>query len=399
MALACGGHLRLGTLIAMTLAFDLAVVGLGAVGGSALLSAARMGARVIGFDRFAPPHIMGSTHGETRIVRAAIGEGTVYSPFALRNFELTDRLAAETGETLVNRCGLLLLGGGLPHSSHAPTGFVETTLEAARLHAIPHQVLSADEVRKRFPAYGSFEGASAYYEPGAGMGYPERVVAAQIARARDQGAHIHLNTPVDAVRSDGSGVEIRAGAQSFRAARAILSAGAWTPGFLPAAQSKHLTVTRQSLHWFEAPADTSAFEPARMPVFIWNDLYGFPIASSGGGVKLATENMTAVFDPNAERRPVNADDIASILPRVRASFPQLGAHLRGATCLYTATPDSHFWIAPHPDVPGLTVVSSCSGHGFKHAAAVGEAVAGEAVGFAATPIPAAWRAIHGALPA
>ena len=172
----------------MAHAFDLAVIGLGAVGGSALLSAARAGAHVIGFDRFAPPHIMGSTHGETRIVRAAIGEGTAYSPFALRNFELTDQLAAETGETLVNRCGLLLLGGGLPHSTHAPAGFVETTLEAARLHSIRHEVLPDHEVRRRFPAYGSFEGPCAYYEPGAGMGYPERVVAAQISRARALGA-------------------------------------------------------------------------------------------------------------------------------------------------------------------------------------------------------------------
>jgi sarcosine oxidase len=379
----------------MAHAFDLAVVGLGAVGGSALLSAVRAGARAIGFDRFAPPHTMGSTHGETRIVRAAIGEGTVYSPFALRNFELTDRLATETGETLVNRCGLLLLGGGLPHSSHAPAGFVETTLEAARLHSIPHEVLPDHEVRKRFPAYGTFEGPSAYYEPGAGMGYPERVVAAQISRARDLGATVHLDTQVLGFAAKGSGITLHTTAGTFSAAQAILSAGAWTPGFLPPALARHLTVTRQTLHWFEAPRDTSAFEPARMPVFIWNDLYGFPIASPGGGVKVATENMTARFDPDAPRRPVDAEDRATILPRVRAAFPQLGTHLRGATCLYTATPDSHFWIVPHPDVAHLTVVSSCSGHGFKHAAAVGEAVAGEAVGFTATPLPAAWRKLAG----
>lgn len=377
----------------MGLSFDLAVIGLGAVGGSALLSAARAGVRAVGFDRFAPPHDMGSTHGETRIVRAAIGEGTEYSPFALRSFELNEQLASETGQTLLNRCGLLLLGGGLPHSTHAKAGFVATTLEAARLHAIPHEILPDHEVRRRFPAYGRFEGDSAYYEPGAGMGYPERVVAAQISRARDLGAAVHLQTPVTDLAVDGSGISIHTRSGTFNAARAILCAGAWTSRFLPHALARRLTVTRQTLHWFEAPTDTSVFEPERMPVFIWNDLYGFPIATPGGGVKIATENMTARFDPDAVRRPVDADDIAGILPRVRASFPQLGAHLRGATCLYTATPDSNFWIGPHPDLPGVTVVSACSGHGFKHAAAVGEAVAGDALGFAATPIPGAWRAM------
>ncbi len=379
----------------MASAFDLAVIGLGAVGGAALLSAARNGARAIGVDRFAPPHIMGSTHGETRVVRAAIGEGTIYSPFALRNFALTDQLAAETGVTLHDRCGLLLLGGGLPHSSHAPAGFVETTLEAARLHGIPHEILSGDEVRKRFPAYASFDGPSAYHEPGGGMGFPERVVAAQIDRARQLGAEVHLNAPVLGIAPDGSAVEVRTAAGRVRAARVILAAGAWTADFLPPGLANRLTVTRQSLHWFEAPADPSAFEPERMPVFIWNDLYGFPIATPGGGVKLATENMTALFKPDDARRPVDAEDLATILPRVRRAFPQLGGHIRGATCLYTATPDSHFWIAAHPDIAGLCVVSSCSGHGFKHAAAVGEAIAGETLGFTATPIPASWRRLAG----
>ncbi|NOT42770.1 MAG: FAD-dependent oxidoreductase, partial [Alphaproteobacteria bacterium] len=112
--------------------FDIIVVGLGAVGGAALLSAARAGAKVAGFDRFAPPHMRGSTHGETRIVRAAIGEGAAYTPFAQRSFALWDQLAAETGERLVTRCGLLVLGGVLPHATHVPAGFLETTIGAAR---------------------------------------------------------------------------------------------------------------------------------------------------------------------------------------------------------------------------------------------------------------------------
>jgi len=58
-----------------------------------------------------------------------------------------------------------------------------------------------------------------------------------------------------------------------------------------------------------------------MPVFIWNDLYGFPIASPGGGVKIATETMTAFVDPDAEREAVGERDISMLMPRVRSSFP------------------------------------------------------------------------------
>lgn len=371
--------------------FDIAIIGLGAVGGGALLAAARAGARVLGLDRHTPPHALGSTHGETRIVRAAIGEGAVYTPFALRNFELLDLLAAETGETLVDRCGLLLLGGGLPHATHVPEGFFATTLAAARSFDIAHEILDAAAVRQRFPAYATFDGPQAYYEPGAGMGYPERVVAAQIRRASALGAEVRLATPVLGIAGDGAGVAIRTAEGTIKADRAIVAAGAWTPGFLPPGLARGLTVTRQVLHWFAPPATGSAHDPRNMPTFIWNDLYGFPVAVPGGGVKVATESMSAVVDPDVARAPVNAEDLQAVLPRVRQAFPQLGAHLRSATCLYTSTADGHFRFGPHPDMPRVHVVSACSGHGFKHAAAVGEAAVAAALGRHGLAFPPSWR--------
>lgn len=49
--------------------------------------------------------------------------------------------------------------------------------------------------------------------------------------------------------------------------------------------------------------------------------------------------------------------------------------VRSITCLYTVTPDSHFLIDRHPDSDRILVASPCSGHGFKHSAAIGEALA------------------------
>lgn len=57
--------------------------------------------------------------------------------------------------------------------------------------------------------------------------------------------------------------------------------------------------------------------------------------------------------------------------------------LRDVTCLYTTTKDGRFVILRHPENPDVTVVSACSGHGFKHSAAVGEAVAADLLGRAA----------------
>ncbi len=371
--------------------FDIIVVGLGAVGGAALLAAARAGAKVAGFDRFAPPHTFGSTHGETRIVRAAIGEGAAYTPFAQRSFALWDQLSAETGDDgLVTRCGLLVLGGVLPHATHVPAGFLETTIGAAQSFGIAHEILSAGEVRARFPAYEQFDGERAYFEPGAGFAVPERVVAGQLSRAQALGATVRVNTPVLSIAADGGGVAVRTAAEVFRAGKVLLAAGAWTPGFLPATHARRLTVTRQTLHWFAPPADASGYAPERMPVFIWNDLYGFPIAVPGGGVKIATEALDVAVDPDAVGREVTEDDIGLVTPRVRAAFPALGAHLRGATCLYTSTPDFNFWVGAHPHFENVTVVSACSGHGFKHAAALGEAVVANALSAPGIALPEAW---------
>jgi sarcosine oxidase len=303
---------------------------------------------------------------------------------------LWDQLSGETGEALVTRCGLLVLGGVLPHATHVPLGFMETTIAAAQSFAIPHEILTAAEVRTRFPAYATFDRERAYFEPGAGMAYPERVVAAQLARAQALGVQVRVNAPAVSIAKDGGGVAIRTPSETIRATQVILAAGAWIPGFLSASYARHLTVTRQTLHWFAPPPNLSDYEPDRMPVFIWNDLYGFPIAAPGGGVKVATESLDAVTHPDDVRRDVNGGDIDIVTPRVRAAFPDLGAHLRGATCLYTSTPDFNFWVGQHPDIENVTVVSACSGHGFKHAAALGEAAAGSVLSIHTMAVPKSW---------
>ena len=294
-------------------------------------------------------------------------------------------MSAETGETLVTRCGLLVLGGVLPHATHVPLGFLDTTIAAARAYAIAHELLSGADVRSRFPAFAQFDGERAYYEPGAGYADPERVVAAQLKRAQALGAQVRLNAPVVSIEKDGDGVAVRTASETIRASHVVLAAGAWMPEFLPQAHARRLTVTRQTLHWFAPPPHSQAYEPERMPVFIWNDLYGFPIASPGGGVKVATESLDAVVDPNHVRREIDRADVDIVSPRVRAAIPDLGAHLRGATCLY------NFWVGPHPEIERVSVVSACSGHGFKHAAALGEAAAASALSRPGLAIPAAWR--------
>src|SRR5208282_1010131 len=133
---------------------DILVIGLGAVGSAALYQATRLKARVIGIDRFAPPHDQGSSHGNTRITRQAIGEGREFVPLVLRSNQIWEELEATTGQSLLTRNGALILASqSISGDHHGSTSFVQDTIHTAREFAIPHEVLEANEICRRYPQF------------------------------------------------------------------------------------------------------------------------------------------------------------------------------------------------------------------------------------------------------
>src|SRR5436305_13423340 len=75
------------------------------MGSATCLQLATRGVRVIGIDRFEPPHPYGSTHGDTRITRVAIGEGAEYVPLVRRSHELWREIEARAGTRLLRVTG------------------------------------------------------------------------------------------------------------------------------------------------------------------------------------------------------------------------------------------------------------------------------------------------------
>ena len=361
---------------------DVIVVGLGAMASASLYQLARRGARVIGLDRFRPPHDRGSSHGESRITRQAIGEGPEYVPFVLRSHEIWRELEAETGDGLLFQVGGLLLArdsGSVQH--HGQGNFVARTIDAARQYDIVHEVLRAGEIQARFPQLRLVGDEIGYYEAGAGFVRPERCVAVQLDRARALGAVERTGETVLRIVPRAGDVEVVTDGETYTAGRVIVTAGAWAPGLLGGAFTKLLGVYRQVLCWF-APVEPSAFTPGAFPVFIWihgasatDYFYGLPLVSEG--VKLASEQFVETTDPDRVAREVTPDEIAGVYAtHVRGRLAGITDRcLRAETCLYTVTPDSRFVIDRHPESERVVVASPCSGHGFKHSAAIGEALA------------------------
>ncbi len=370
----------------MTEKFDVIVIGLGAVGVATAFQLAKRGAKVLGIDRFAPPHKLGSSHGETRITRLACGEGPVYTQFARRSHEIWRELEDETGEQLLLKNGLLVISGAGPRASaHGNQAFLQCSIDAAVANGVAHEVLSDAAIRQRFPAFNVADGDSAYYEPQAGILFPERGVRVQLQAAARHGAQLNTNEVVERFDANKKGVEVVTNKTTYRADKVVLSAGPWLPDFLPKPLSRHFTVRRQVLLWFALKDNepTERYKPNAFPVFYWQlprkqALYGFPwIDTDEPAIKVATEQYDHATTADTIDRNVTPDEIAAVYRDYVADFmPGVSSRcVKSATCLYTCTQDTHFVIDTLPGEPRVIVASPCSGHGFKHSPAIGEGLA------------------------
>ena len=176
--------------------YDLIVVGLGAMGSAALYQASKRGVSALGIDRYTPPHTMGSSHGDTRITRNAIGEGEMYMPFVKRSNKIWRELEAATGKTLLHQSGGLIIGGEKAAAFHYQGDFVEASARIADKFGIAYELLSADELRQRFPLLTPRDSDRAYFEPSAGVLRPEHCIETQLELARQNGATIHTGEKV-----------------------------------------------------------------------------------------------------------------------------------------------------------------------------------------------------------
>jgi len=350
---------------------DVAMVGLGAMGALSAWRLAARGARVIGFERFRPGHDRGSSHGDTRIFRTAYFESPEYVPLLQRAHRLWRQLEKETGAELLTMTGGLAIGP-------ADGELVAGVLASARENELPHRLLDPSEVNRLYPQHRLEPGDVAVRDDEAGFLRPERSVAAAAARAEALGARLMTETEVTAIEAGGGGVVIETSRGRFAAGRALVAAGAWTTKLLPRL-GLPLEVERQVMGWL-AVDDPDSFSPQRFPIFIREIArgrfrYGFP-TTDGHSIKLAVHHEGTGADPDSIDREVDDADLVPLREFAREKLNGVtGEMVDARVCMYTNTPDERFIATSPAGMPGVTVLSACSGHGFKFASVVGELMA------------------------
>ncbi|KPX56693.1 N-methyltryptophan oxidase [Pseudomonas amygdali pv. hibisci] len=362
---------------------EVAVLGLGAMGAATVYQLAKAGVDVIGVDRYAPPHTQGSSHGDTRITRLSVGEGPQYLPLVRSSHSIWRELEALSGESLFEQCGVLVMTSSPAYDPEDSNDFTHQTIALARTYGVTHEVLSAAAIRERFPQFTPvLDTAVGYFEPEGGFVRPERCIEVQLRLARQHGARLLPHETVTHLQAQGDQVRITTDKVSIIADKVVVSAGMWSAELLGAPFSDLLRVCRQKLFWFELQ-ENAAFAP-RSPSFILthgpgeDDVnYGFPPLPGENSMKVATEQYIETSAADQLDRTVTASEEQEMFQiQVKGKIAGLTPNVvKSSVCAYTVTPDYHFIIDEHPHLKNVTVVSACSGHGFKHSAGLGLALA------------------------
>jgi sarcosine oxidase len=349
--------------------YDTIVVGVGGMGSAALYHLARRGQRVLGLERFDVPNERGSSHGLTRIIRLAYYEHVAYVPLLRRAYELWRELERDAGERLLHVTGSIDAG---PPAQMVFAG----SLRSCEEHGLPHEVLDARELGRRFPAYRIDAATMAVLQPEGGFLLPERCIVAHVEQALRAGADVRARERVRGWEPHRDGVRVRTDRGAYEAERLVLTAGAWMHELagLP------VEAERQVLAWLQ-PIRPELFTPARFPVFNLqldedDRWYGFPVYGIPG-FKFGKYHHRRERAPADElEREADAQDEALLRGFAERHFPDgAGSTMSLKTCFFENSPDEHFLIDVLPDAPQAVVAGGFSGHGFKFCSVVGEIVA------------------------
>ena len=351
--------------------YDAIVIGVGGMGSAAVYHLARRGLQVLGLEKHAIPHEMGSSHGYSRMIRYTLQEHPSYVPLVSRSYELWHEMEETAGEELMVTTGSIRAGA--PDSP-----FFLNAQEACDLHSIPYEILTASEVNKRFPGYRFPEEISSVYQADGGFLLPERCIVTHVQAAERAGADVHSQETVLDWEVRGDGVQVRTDRDTYTAGRLVVTAGPWAANLVPELAA-YAVPERQVMGWFQ-PKRPELYAAEAFPVFgVFTEegrYYGFPSHAVPGFKIGRAHHLLQKVDPDAIDREVHPEDEDILRQAVNRYFPlAAGKLLDGKTCMYTNTPDGHFMIGTLDGQPQVSVAAGFSGHGFKFASVIGEIMA------------------------
>ncbi len=372
--------------------YDVIVIGLGAMGSATVYQLSKTNLKVLGIDRYFPPHIWGSSHGESRITRQTIGEDERYIPLVRESNKIWKALEKESGQALFYKSGGYLLGHENSNMLfHNTEDFIARLVELANKHNIKYTTKTADDIRQEIPMLQIPSDTIGFYEPDAGVLYPEKIIAAFLKLAEKNGTSFLWNDKVTDWYTEDGLIHIKTDLEHFVTKKAIFTTGPWIQDFLPTDLKPKVKVYKQEMFWFKPafrpegkPEDGYAIGADAFPWIIWVgknlDEFRtfFPTTKDGTkGIKFMTEQYVEEVHPDKTHYFITDEQVQAVYEKfVHTSIKGITSEcLKREVCFYTVTKDARFLMDFHPDCKSVLFASPCSGHGFKHSAAIGKLLA------------------------
>ncbi|MBI5567720.1 MAG: FAD-dependent oxidoreductase, partial [Chloroflexi bacterium] len=172
--------------------FETIIIGAGGMGSAAAYQLARDGRSVLLLEQFEIGHVRGSSHGDSRIIRLSYDD-PVYVQLAQAAYRLWAEAGDDLGQTLITPTGGIDLSA--PHNP----AFEACVTSLSQLR-IPHAVLDAAEIRRRFGQFQIADDIVGLYQADAGILNPGQCVTSLTARAIHNGADIKEHTAARSIR-------------------------------------------------------------------------------------------------------------------------------------------------------------------------------------------------------
>ncbi|KAJ4963597.1 hypothetical protein NE237_023536 [Protea cynaroides] len=361
--------------------FDVIVIGAGIMGSCTAYQAAKRGHKVLLLEQFDFLHHCGSSHGESRTIRATYPEH-YYSSMVIESSRLWEEAQSEVGYQVYFKTTHFDVGPAEDKS-------LQSVIASCQTNSIPLRILDCEQVEKEFS--GKFNLPEDWIGLSTDLGgviKPTKAVSMFQTLALKRGALLRDNMEVKEIKRDDvkGGIKVIAvTGEEFWGKKSVVTAGAWTNKLVKTVSGLELPVQPLSTtvhYWrikegYEKDYSISCGFPT-FASYGEQYLYGTPSLEFPGLIKIAVHGGYPC-DPDKRswapiliNKPVNEWIEGRFCGFVDSSKPVITQ-----SCMYSMTPDGDFVIDFLGGEFGRDVVvgGGFSGHGFKMGPVIGRILA------------------------